>query len=381
MYRILHYVSIPSRSNGIMSVLMNYMRHIDRTEFRFDFLCFLKPEKAESWEEEIENLGGRVYYTSKPGTKGSVTELRRFFAMHRGEYDVFQLHEVYLAWILRPFSRKYGKIGTFIVQCHATRYSDRKPAAVRNCIFCMPIRHMKGIGRAACSRAAGTFLYGQKQVENGQVFVMTNAVEPDRYAFDRKIRDAERSRLGADENTFLLGHIGRFVPQKNQTFLIELLERLTKTETEDGLRYRLVLAGEGPMEEKIKQLTAEKNLSGRVVFAGKLESSSAVLNAFDLFLLPSLYEGLPMTQIEAESNGLRCLVSDRVTKESAIGGMSQYLPIDTDLWTREIRLISGKKDRKRIAVPADVISGAGFDIRGTVRQYEDYIRRLNANEQ
>jgi len=377
MINVLHFVSIPAKTSGVMSILMNYYRHMDRTKIQFDFLCFIKPEATDSWEEEIERLGGHLYFIPKPGKSHSVQALKDFFRSHRGYYSIMQNHEVYLTWLLRPVSMKYGNIGKFIVQCHATRYSDKGTAAFRNRLFCLPIRHMKGISRAACSRAAGEFLFGKSETENGNVFIMINAVEPERFRFSQKIREAERRKYGIRESDVLLGNVGRMVPQKNQEFLLVLLEKLLSNDQKRS--YKLMIVGNGPLEKKLIQSVHEKKLEANVIFTGRLERVESVLCAMDLFLLPSIYEGLPVSQIEAESSGLKCLVSDQVTREAEIGPFSKYIPLDEKIWTETIGEISMGGENADRAGATEYIRAAGFDIEGAVRQYEKYMERLASN--
>lgn len=154
MIKVLHFVSTPAIWSGVMSVIMNYYRHIDRSRVQFDFLCFLPCE--ESYAKEINELGGQVFFISKPSASPrTLKELTAFFKKHQGEYQWFHNHEVYLSFLLKPISEHCG-IKDFIVHSHATRYSDRKWAAVRNRILCFPIRFMK-CHRFACSEAAGFF--------------------------------------------------------------------------------------------------------------------------------------------------------------------------------------------------------------------------------
>ena len=124
MVRILHFVSSPEIGSGVMTVIMNYYRNIDRKRFHFDFLCFIKPEAEKSYQREIEALGGTVYYIPKPSIS-SLPKLRKFFQKYAGTYDWLHNHEVYLTWLLRPLSKANG-IEHFIVHCHATKYSDRR---------------------------------------------------------------------------------------------------------------------------------------------------------------------------------------------------------------------------------------------------------------
>ena len=193
--RVLHFVSTLSRGSGVMSVIMNYYRHIDRNEVQFDFLHFVACE--DSYIEEIRALGGRIYCIDKPGSSfQSVKQLDLFFRLHAEEYTWLHNHEVYLTFLLRPFAKRYG-LEKFIVHCHATKYSDKTLHAVRNRILCLPIRFMK-VDRFACSEAAGKFLYGEKMLKAGKVFIMHNAIDCEKFRFRPELRERLRKEMGLE---------------------------------------------------------------------------------------------------------------------------------------------------------------------------------------
>ena len=225
MVKVLHFVSTPAIWSGVMSVIMNYYRHMDRSEIQFDFLCFIPC--VDSYEEEINGLGGRVFFIPKPhASMHSLWEIQAFFRAHQGEYSWFHNHEVYLSALLKPIAAHYG-IQEFIVHSHATQYSDHKLAAVRNRVLCMPIRIM-GCHRFACSKAAGAFLFGKRAVRSGKVHILYNAIDTEKFRYDPQKRKEVREELGIAEGMFVIGHVGRFVPQKNHVFLIEVFDALLK---------------------------------------------------------------------------------------------------------------------------------------------------------
>lgn len=329
--RVLHFVSTLSRGSGVMSVIMNYYRHIDRGKVQFDFLHFIACE--DSYMDEIRELGGKIYCIDKPGSSfQSIKQLNSFFRLHAGEYTWLHNHEVYLTFLLRPIAKRYG-LEKFIVHCHATKYSDKTLNAVRNRILCLPIRFMK-VERFACSEAAGKFLYGEKMLKAGKVFIMHNAIDCEKFRFRPEVRERLRKEMGLD-GKFVIGHVGRFERQKNHEFLIEVFAECKK-EIDSCI---LLLIGEGSLRSKIEKKVVEKGLKNSIIFLTKRNDMEYLYQVMDLFVLPSLYEGLPVSCLEAQVNGLECIVSRTVTdelKKQTIGSIITMLPLEKKVWKQNI---------------------------------------------
>lgn len=329
--RVLHFVSTLSRGSGVMSVIMNYYRHIDRDNVQFDFLHFIACE--DSYMEEIRELGGKIYCIDKPGSSfQSIKQLNSFFRLHAGEYTWLHNHEVYLTFLLRPIAKRYG-LEKFIVHCHATKYSDKTLNAARNRILCLPIRFMK-VERFACSEAAGKFLYGEKMLKAGNVFIMHNAIDCEKFRFRPEVRERLRKEMGL-EGKFVIGHVGRFERQKNHEFLIEVFAECKK-EIDSCI---LLLIGEGSLRAKIEKKVVEKGLENSILFLTKRNDMEYLYQVMDLFVLPSLYEGLPVACLEAQVSGLKCIVSRTVTdelKKQANGSIITMLPLEKKVWKQNI---------------------------------------------
>jgi glycosyltransferase involved in cell wall biosynthesis len=329
--RVLHFVSTLSHGSGVMSVIMNYYRHIDREKVQFDFLHFVACE--DSYADEIKSLGGKIYCVEKPGgSLKSVKQMNSFFQVHAKEYTWLHNHEVYLTFLLRPISKRYG-LEKFIVHCHATKYSDKPLHAVRNGILCLPIRFMK-VERFACSEAAGKFLYGERLMKAGKVFVMHNAIDCEKFRFRPEVRERLRKEMGL-EGKFVIGHVGRFERQKNHEFLIEVFAECKK-EIDNCI---LLLIGEGSLSVKIKKKVVEKGLENSILFFTKRNDMEYLYQVMDLFVLPSLYEGLPVSCLEAQVNGLKCIISRTVTdelKKQTNSSIITMLPLEKNVWKQNI---------------------------------------------
>ena len=364
MIKVLHFVSVPARWSGVMSVIMNYYRHLDRSRIQFDFLCFIHCE--DSYEEEIEKLGGRVFFISKPGVfNGAKKEIENFLQRHKGEYQWIHNHEIYLTFLLKPLAARMG-IQNFIVHCHATQYSDRLFPAIRNSVLCLPIHFMK-CTRIACSREAGEFLYGKSMLDRGKAIILSNAIECKKYEFNLQQRNLIRKQLEISEQTIVIGHVGRFVQQKNHELLLDIFKECCLKSS----NARLLCIGDGMLLEKMKEKAARLKIADKVIFMGKRDDVEFLLNAMDIFVLPSHFEGFPVSLVEAYCNGLPCIISDTIADElvgEGIRRISLNEPIEK--WKNEIFEQIGKR-REILRLPSK------FDINNQVRRLEDIYLKAN----
>ncbi len=324
--RVLQFVSTLNRNSGVMRVIMNYYKKIDREKIQFDFLYFI--ESDDSYRDEIIALGGKVHFVPKPGTSfHSVKELCHFFQQHGKNYTWLHNHESYLTILLYPLAKQCG-IQNVIVHAHLTKYSDKSLSAIRNAIMCFPIKFLP-VQRMACSKAAGKFLYGK----NKSVYVLRNLVDSQQYVYDAKQREQIRCELGI-QNAFVIGHVGRFQKQKNHIFLIEVFAAFYQTHPDS----RLLLVGDGSLEAEIRSLVQAKQLEDVTIFAGMQKNITSYLSAMDVFLLPSLFEGLPMVALEAQANGLECILADTITEETALSDRVQFCSLeDKQAWLDWLR--------------------------------------------
>lgn len=315
--RVLQFVSTLNKNSGVMRVIMNYYAHINRENIQFDFVYFV--ESSDSYTEEIHALGGNTYYIPKPGSSlQSIKALQQFFKEHGADYTWLHNHENYLTVFLYPLAKKYG-IENIAVHAHLTRYSDKKLSAVRNRILCAPMKYLP-VHKVACSNAAAQFLYGTVQ----DVYIMQNMVDADRYAYDAEKRNGIRAKYHVPDDIFLIGHVGRFEAQKNHVYLLKLFQ-LFHIANPDS---KLLLVGSGGLEAEIRILAKELQIEHAVIFAGQQTDMQAYLSAMDVFVLPSLFEGLPMVAIEAQANGLKCILADTITVETALSDAVAFCALD-----------------------------------------------------
>lgn len=217
----------------------------------------------------------------------------------------------------------------------------------------------------ACATEAGKFLYGNKQFE-----VIPNAIDIKKFKFDQNIRNRLREELGFDNNDIVLGHIGRFNIQKNHDFLIDLMSKLKHKNN----KFKLVLIGDGELKNEIKNKVIKKSLEKNIIFLGTKSNVCDYYNVMDMFLLPSLFEGLPVVGIEAQANGIKCLFSDVITKEVVLSDCIELLPLNIDIWLEKI--VNNVKSYDRYA-KNDKLLNSCFNIHKLAKDMECRYLRLS----
>lgn len=367
--KILHIVSTLKVGSGVMSIIMNLYRHIDRKKVQFDFLYFI--EDDISYKAEIEALGGKTYFIPKPTIKTLIPYIKaykEFLYQHAGEYKALHLHEVYLSSLYMPLAHKYG-IKHCIIHAHSTRYSDKTIKAIRNYFLCLPIKKNADIF-FACSEAAGRFLYGNKYVEEGKVRILYNAVDSEKFVHNSRVRREIREELNVKDK-FVVGHIGRFSKEKNHAFLLKIFCEIKKVKA-DSL---LILIGEGPLLVDVKRQIDQLGLTEDVKLLGVRQDVYKILQGFDVFILPSLFEGLSVSAIESQAAGLPTYASDNLTKETKVVEEMHFLSLKQNPKEWADKIVKESKGFKR-RVTTQIIRQKGFDVIQEAYKLETYYLEL-----
>lgn len=357
--RILHIISSLTIDSGVTSFVMNYYKNVDRDKIQFDFLYF---EKADNEVlNEIKNLGGNIYYIRKPSLKyciQSYKDFNIFFHDYGNNFSVVHLHELYLVHFIKIFVKKY-KINHLITHAHTTKYSDKTINAIRNKIMCLGLKY-SATDLFACSIDAGEFYYGKTAVEKGLVKVIPNAISLEKYKFNQSIRNNVRKSLKIDDK-FVVGHIGRMTPQKNQKFLLKIFTEVKK----ENDKAVLLIVGDGSLRKEIESEIKRLNLQECVILLGVRNDVPNLLMAMDVFVLPSLFEGLGIVAIEAQATGLKCILSGEVPKEVDCGNC-EFVSLNQSfkIWSKYINLnINFKCDRNNIGtkiVSYDILKNSNY---------------------
>ncbi|MFC4320722.1 glycosyltransferase family 1 protein [Litchfieldia salsa] len=357
--RILQVVTIMNRG-GLETMLMNYYRQIDRARIQFDFMVHRSEEGH--YDQEIKELGGKIYKMPqiRPGNyRRYFKELDVFFKKH-DEYKVVHSHiNENSSFVLRA-AKKVGIPGR-IAHSHLSDLGlDKK----------LPFRlyaryHMKDNPTSyfACSKNAGQWLFG-RQIMNSNLSVVNNAVNVEEFKHSKEIRAKVRRELGL-KNQLVIGHVGRFNKQKNHEFIIDIFKEL-KNKKPDAV---LVLIGEGNLMDDIRVKVKKHNLTENVKFLGVRNDIPDLMQAMDLFLFPSLFEGLPVVLVEAQAAGLRCVVSNSITNESDVTGRVHFMSLQDSSakWADQILLTP----LDRIDSTEDLIRN-GYDSRTMVKWLSKY---------
>ena len=352
--RVLQVVTHMNRG-GLETMLMNYYRQIDRSRVQFDFLTHREGEK--DYDAEIRALGGRIYHVPpvNPFSAGYLRSLDEFFAAHP-EYRVVHSHlDCMSAYVLRA-ARKHGvpvRIG------HSHSSSQDKDVKYLIKLLCKRGIPAQATQLFACAEEAGKWMFGGADFR-----VLPNAIDAAAYRFDEVVRQEVRLELGL-EDALVLGHVGRFSEPKNHPFLIELFAEAVKHEP----RARLLLVGDGEGRASIEEKVQKLGLTDKVLFLGVRSDVNRLLQAMDVFVFPSLYEGLPVSLVEAQAAGLPCVISDKVSPESILTDLVQQLPLGSaETWAEQV-LCAARRERKDTY---DAICAAGFDIAGNAKWLEEF---------
>ena len=363
MIRILHVLGGLDRG-GAESMVMNLYRAIDRTQIQFDFI--IHTEKHQAYYDEIIRMGGKIY--SFPAFNGT-----NFFALRKTWFEFFKTHPEYkilhshvrsYASLYLPIAHKAGL--KTIIHSHSTSNGKGFASVVKR-IMQFPLRFQADYF-FACSKGAGSWLFGKKIVDSKKFHILQNAIDIEKYQFNPKIREEYRKQLGlGDKKAFI--HVGRFHPAKNHTFLLNLFAEIHKRDDNTVL----LLAGDGALRSAIERQIAELELQDSVVLLGNRSDVPNLLQAADCFLFPSLWEGLPVTVVEAQAAGIPCFISDKITKEVELSDLVKYLPIDNGIgcWVNSVSQVS--IDKKNVI---DQIKKAGFDIWSTASELTNFYKKL-----
>lgn len=368
MIRILHVVSSLNINAGMMSVLMNCYRNIDRNRIQFDFLALY--DCAETHEAEIRSLGGRTFLLKNTALlpfnqKG----VRIFFREHRNEYAAVHCHPIWGAELVAREAKKAG-VRHIIQHSHSTRFAESRKSEIRN-RFLLKFIGLYATDYIACSPEAA-FLFGKRRAQSGQVMILPNSIDTRQYSFDGSLRRSFREEFGIAEATEVIGNVGRMAAPKNQLFILDIFSAFLRIRPDSVL----FIVGDGELRGEIEKKIEELKLGSSVVLTGKRRDIRAVLSGLDLFLMPSVFEGVPLSALEAMSSGLPCLVSDSVTRSICAEGVT-FFPLERtpEEWARQCAaaLDSARgKDRTRVSGMIE----EKFDIRQTAKRLESFYLEL-----
>lgn len=351
---------------GVESVIMNYYRHLDHTKVQFDFIC--DEDSTRIPYDEIKKLGGRVFlvpkYQKLPQYLKALEGLFR-----KNQYRIVHSNVNTLS-VFPLYAAKKAGVPVRISHSHSTSNpKEWKRNIIKNIL--RPFSKKYATDYFACSELAGRYLFGDKTFDQGKVKIIHNAIDLDKFKFDPEARKKLRKELGIDDKTIVIGHVGRFVKQKNHDFLVDVFNEY-HTKNPDS---KLLLIGTGPLEEKIKAKVKKLDLSDSVLFLGQREDTNKLYSVMDVFCLPSLYEGLPVVGVEAQAAGLLCELSSDMTKETKVLNATRFISLEkpSEEWAKTI--LEDYNSFKRHDITEEIIKN-NYNIKKEVSKLENKYNKL-----
>lgn len=358
--RVLQVVTYMGRG-GLETMLMNYYRHIDRSKVQFDFLTHRYFEA--DYDKEILSLGGHIYHLSKlnPISSSYKKELDNFFNSHQ-EYKVVHSHLDCMSGTPLKEAKKYH-VPYRIAHAHNSNQT-------KDIKYPLKLISKRNIGKNAnylfaCGDQAGKWMFNSDNFK-----VLNNAIDAKAYSFNSLSRDSIRKEFHILNDSFVVGHVGRFMNQKNHAFIIDIFNQFHKKHPDSYL----MLVGEGELKASIQDKVKSLGLEDYVIFTGLRSDVNELLQAMDVFLFPSLYEGLPVSIIEAQAAGLPCLISDKVPIECKKTDLVYQLNLDDSVnaWSDKVFELSHITRRDTY----EEIKESGFDIVENAKWLENFYINL-----
>lgn len=322
--KVLHFVNNLVRG-GVLSVILNYYSILDHNEFEFSIVYI--GTASEDCLHELQKNNIKCYKVAERRKNLLSNFFQTIKIIKNQEYDVIHSHLGETSFIPLFIAKKY-KVPIRIAHSH--NYDNDKKGLIVNIFKKLTILFSNQ--RLACGNDAGEWLF------KNNFIVLPNAIKGQNYLFSNEERNKIRKQLNIDEKCIVLGHVGRLTYQKNQKFIIKLLSLL------DNQKYKAILVGDGEDKEYLMDLSKELKVDSNVYFISATSQAEKYYNAFDYFLLPSIWEGLPVVGIEAQFNGLTCLFSDRITKSICLNNNTRLISIENiELWIHNIKNIECKR--------------------------------------
>lgn len=366
---ILHVLHVFGKLNrgGAESRVMDLYRNVDRAKVQFDFMQHTT--KVCDFQPEIEQLGGKVYHVPpfRFWNYFSYCKAWKQFIKEHPEIRIVHGHMTSTASIYLPIVHKKG---VFTI-AHSRNAGVDKGIKGKLTKFLRRNLKEKCDRCFACSKLAGEAVFGKEAMEQGKVTIIPNAIDAARFTFDPEVRKQKREELHIRQEEFLIGEVGRFDPQKNQKYAVEILAECRKK----NFPAKLILIGEGPLMETVRQQVEELKLQEYVIFTGLQKNVVPFYQAMDFFLLPSFYEGLPGVAVEAQASGLRGILSDAITTETAMTSLMEFRSVQepAEVWADRI-MACGHYERQNTLKE---MQEAGFDVKNLANRLQDFYLRVS----
>lgn len=346
-------------SGGAESRTMDIYRQIDRSKVQFDFAIHTNDKCF--FTDEVKSLGGRIYSFPRFIGRNYVQYKKswnNFFRNHP-EYRIVHGHQTNTGFVYL----REAKVNNVPIRIAHSRNSNKENLIKK---YICKLSKLYASHLFAVSKIAGISEFGERAFNKGLVKILPNAIDAKKYSFDEEVRKMKRLELGIEDET-LITHIGRFHPQKNHVFLLEIFKLILSSKPSS----KLLLVGDGPLRKEITEKISELQIEESVIMAGTRSDVPKLLQAADILIFPSLFEGLPGVVLEAQAAGLPCVIADTITEEVKITKLVEYVPLEkkTVYWVNKTFDILRKTVRENTY---EEIVKAGYDIASVAKWYQDF---------
>lgn len=361
-------VTAPLGVGGITNMMINIQSHMDRTKVNFDYLVF--HDRKEPQEDTVIGMGSRKLTASVDGIK--MKPLRRLLRLGKirkvckeNHIQIMHYNADNPADLMNIIAAKMGGVKYVTIHSHSAGFGTAGRGIRMISKLSKPFIPFVCDKFYGCSNLAARFLFPQTIIASGNYEILPNAIDLEKYDFNWKTREEIRERMGIQDK-FVVGHAGRFSDEKNHAFLLDIFKMVYEQDS----RTVLLLFGVGELMEPMKKKAVQLGISSAVIFYGASNEMYKMWQAMDVFVMPSFYEGMPVTGIEAQTSGLPCIFSDTITKEVGITENAEFLSLkeSPELWAERILRCRG---RQRKSCKSALLK-AGYDIRQTA----DIVERL-----
>ncbi|WP_195454814.1 glycosyltransferase family 1 protein [Turicibacter sanguinis] len=360
--RILHVLQ-KMEAGGTQALLMNIYRNIDRNKVQFDFLVV--NSQKEFYDDEILSMGGKIYYSNLRESKniyGYQKLLKKILI--KNKYKIIHVHAYTIGYFTLKTAAKYN-VPVRIAHSHNNSTTKDNKYLIKKILQKLYLLYATDL--FACSKEAGEYLF-----KNQKFTVLNNSIDSQKFLFDYKIRNKVRKSLNLKDE-LLIGHVGRLHEQKNHKFLIEIFEEIKKKN-----KYaKLLLVGNGPLENQILTQIKQKNLNNDIIYLKNRTDVNELYMAMDVFVLPSLFEGLGIVAVEAQAAGTPCVTSNTLPIESIVTPLCKQLSlkIKPEIWANEVIEMSKNYDKHENM--QEYIIKADYDIVKTSEFIQNYYLQKN----
>lgn len=360
--RVLHF-ELDSHLGGIESFLLNLFTQIDKNKVEFEFVTSVNNPALGN---KLEQIGGIIHKVSSH--KNIYQYCKDIDNLLKSNYDVIHIHKNSAVNIIPIILAKKNGAPLVILHSHNTAPSVGKGTKLLHYLNRGYLNRVANI-KFACSKDAGYWMFGENAFQ-----VVPNGIMTSKFRFQHNIRVDKRKELGISDSALVIGHIGRFTPQKNHDYLIDIFQCIANKCS----RAILLLVGDGELKEQIKTKVKSLGLEKRVIFTGIREDIAEILMCMDAFVMPSLYEGLPIVGVEAQASGLPLILSDTISKDTEISDAVTWISLNEpegnmdSIIMNQIKMSSDELRQDRNMQ----VKNSGYDISETARKILDVYEEI-----